>query len=154
MAWRGRSDIDAYIASGGAYMTQSLRERLEASLPVIRRRGYSMAANGTGMRRLSHDTLVPIGQASDTPHAGSLEWIDNISLEEFQMLEFAEAKGKGVNYLAAPVFSAEGEIVFEMLISRLPVDMSQADFEFYETQLLNVADTITRQIRGVRPKPW
>jgi len=154
MAWRGQSDIDAYAASGGAYMTDSLRDRLLASLPIIRRRGYAMAANGTGMRRLSYETLVPIGQVPDKPPTPALEWIDDIPLEEFQMLEFAEAKGRGVNYLAAPVFSAEGEIVFEILISRLPVEMSQTEFEFYETQLLNAADTITRQIRGCRPQPW
>lgn len=154
IAWRSQAEIEHYAASGRGFMTERLKSRLEASLPVIRRRGYSMAANGAGMRRLCHETLVPVGQVQDKTPARNMDWIETIPLDEFQMLEFAEAEGKGVNYIAAPIFSPEGEIAFEILVSRLPVDLTAAAFERYLAQLLLVADSITNQIRGTRPQPW
>jgi DNA-binding IclR family transcriptional regulator len=155
MAWRSEQEIEKYLDRGAAYLTDAVRRHLLASFPVIRRRGYSMAANGMGMHRLIRETVMPIGLGSDgTPELASLARDAGIPMEEYQMLAFAEAAGKGVNYLAAPVFSPDGEITFEIVMSCLPFEMSEAEFERYARRLLLAADIITKETRGRKPAAW
>lgn len=155
MAWRSQTEIEEYLDRGVAYMSDAARRHVLASFPIIRRRGYSMAANGLGMRRLVQATIVPIGQGvEEAPGLSSLAGDAGIPLEEYQLLTFEDARGKGVNYLAAPVFSSDGEISFEILMSGLPVDLSEAEFERYAGRLLLAADIVTKEIRGRKPAAW
>jgi DNA-binding IclR family transcriptional regulator len=155
MAWRNEREIADYLDSGAGYLTDKVRNHLLASFPAIRRRGYSMAANGLGMRRLMLATVVPIGRENDP--SGVLEKLagaGDIPLEEFQMIAFADHAGKGVNYIAAPIFGPDSEISMEILISNLPVGMSEAEFDRYAGRLLLAADIVTNEIRGRKPQPW
>ena len=155
MAWRSEAGIADYLDRGAGYLGDGVRAHLLAAFPVIRRRGYSMAANGLGMRRLMQATVVPIGQAADPSDAlAKLAGAGEIPLEEFQLLAFADHAGKGVNYVAAPVFGPDGEISMEMLISDLPVDLSEVQFERHASRLLLAADIVTNEIRGRKPQPW
>lgn len=155
MAWRSPAEVGAYLDRGAAYLTGAARARLSASFPLIRRRGYSMAANGVGLRRVVQATIVPIGHAQDAAgRLSSLAGEAEIPLEEYQMLSFEEARGKGVSYLAAPVFSPDGEVSFEILMSGLPVDMTVTDFERCTARLLLTADIVTNEIRGRKPVAW
>ena len=114
-----------------------------------------MAANGLGMRRLVQATLVPIGQIDrSAPTLSLLAEIAEIPLAEYQLLSFGDARGKGVNYLAASVFSPDGEIGFEILMSGMPADLSEAEFERYAGRLLLTADVVTNEIRGRKPAAW
>jgi DNA-binding IclR family transcriptional regulator len=152
MAWRGEAEVEEYLRRGAAYLTGPVCRRLRASFPIIRRRGYSMAANGLGLRRLVQATIVPIGQTTHTvPKLSTLAHDVDIPLDEYQMLAFNEARGKGVNYLAAPVFSPDGDICFELLVSGLPVEMTDGEFARYTTRLLLAADIVTKEIRGRKP---
>lgn len=155
MAWRSQAEVEAYLERGAAYLSAAARARLTASLALIRRRGYSMAANGVGLRRLVQATVVPIGQAGDaTGELASLAAGADIPLEEYQMLAFEEAGGKGVSYLAAPVFSPDGEVGFEILLSGLAAGLSAAEFNRCAARLLLAADLVTKEIRGRKPVAW
>lgn len=155
MAWRSQAEIGDYLDRGAAYLTGAARTRLTASLPLIRRRGYSMAANGVGMRRLVQATIVPIGHVHDAvSELSSLAGDAEIPLGEYQMLSFEEARGKGVSYLAAPVFSPDGDIGFEILMSGFPVDLTATGFERCVARLLRAADIVTNEIRGRKPAVW
>jgi DNA-binding IclR family transcriptional regulator len=155
MAWRSEREIEAYMAKGDAYLSDAARRHLLASLPEIRRRGYAMAANGMGMRRLCSATVVPIGRApGKAPVLSGLDRNTDIPLEEYQMLGPDDHRGKGVNYIAAPVFSAEGEVCLDILMSGLPVDLKAADIERYAGQLTLAAETVTKEIRGRKPGAW
>jgi DNA-binding IclR family transcriptional regulator len=152
IAWRSLRDIEAYLDSGAPYLNEATRNHLAASFAVIRHRGYSIAANGTGMRHLIEATVVPIGQEHDNTSAlAALAGDATIPLEEFQLLNLGDAAGKGVNYIAAPVFSPEGEVSFEILISGMPVHLSETEFERYVGRLLRAADIITKEVRGRKP---
>lgn len=155
MAWRSQAEVEAYLDAGAAYMTEAARQHVLASFARIRRRGYSMAANGLGMRRLVQATVVPIGQGkADASQLSLLAGDADIPLEEYQLLTFADAVGKGVNYVAAPVFSPDGEVSFEILMRGLPVDLSEPEFERYAARLLLAADIVTNEIRGRKPAAW
>jgi DNA-binding IclR family transcriptional regulator len=155
LAWRSPPEVEAYLASGATYMSDGVRRHMLAAFPEIRRRGYAMAANGEAMRKLMEATVVPVGQWPDEiPALPSLEGQAEIPPEEFQLLTLADARGVGVNYLAAPVFSPEGDISFEMLMSGLPVDLTEAEFDRYAARLKLAADTVTKEIRGRKPDLW
>lgn len=155
MAWRSQAEIEEYLDRGAAYMTEAVRQHVLATFPIIRKRGYSMAANGLGMRRLVQATVIPIGQRSEgASNLNSLSGDAEIPLEEYQLRTFGDAQGKGINYLAAPVFSPNGDISFELLMGRLPVDLSEAELERYAARLLQATDIVTNEIRGRKPKVW
>lgn len=152
MAWRRQEEIAAYLATGAAYMSEAVRQHLLKVFPEIRRRGYAMAANGTGMRKLMRATIVPIGRRPDElPTFSLLEGQPTIPLEEFQLLRLADARGEGVNYISAPVFSPEGDISFEILMSGFPVGLNEDEFKRYASRLTLAAETVTKEIRGRRP---
>lgn len=155
IAWRDEDAIDEYLDRGAPYLTEAARKHLLACFPIIRRRGFSMAANGLGMRRLIETTRVLIGsERGAPPDLAALSAEEDISLDEYQLLSFDDARGKGVNHIAAPVFSSDGEIALEMLMSGLPVDLSEREFERHAARLLLAADIVTREIRGRKPAAW
>ena len=114
-----------------------------------------MAANGSAMWGLMQAAVVPIGQRSgEIPPLTVLESKSDLPLEEFQLLNLVDAAPKGVNYLAAPVFSPDGEICFEIVMSGFPVDLDSAEFELYAARLVMGAETVTKEIRGRKPSVW
>ncbi|MEZ5743204.1 MAG: helix-turn-helix domain-containing protein [Sphingomonadaceae bacterium] len=155
MAWRSDAEIDAYLDKGSAYLSSDVRDHLLACMPAIRRRGFSMAADGMGLRRLLEATVIPLGQFVETPPPGtSFAAIADISASEFQMLDWDEAQGTGVNYVAAPVFSPEGEVCMEIVMSAFPEGLAPREIERYAAKLVQAADVVTNEIRGRKPNPW
>jgi hypothetical protein len=114
-----------------------------------------MAADGIGIHHLLKATVIPLGQAAEAhPTAFALPAAGEVSVSEFQMLDFAEAEGRGVNYVAAPVFSPEGEVCLEIVMSAFPEKLGLRDIERYTAKLVQAADIVTNEIRGRKPKPW
>ena len=149
MAWRKSDEVADYLARGEAYLSPELRQRVEESLPVIRHRGYAMAANGDGMRRLRAASVLAGGVApglADMP-AGS------VIADEYQLLDTAAA-ARGVNYISAPVFAADGSMCHEVVMSALPEGLSAAEIERFAARLCRAADIVTAETRGRAPKPW
>lgn len=155
IAWRSDKEIAAYLDSGTAYLPAEIRAHLERAVVAIRRRGFSMAAEGTGLHSLIRATVISPGESDD--EAVSAEAIRNageIPACEFQMLDWDEAQGKGVNYVAAPVFSPEGEACLEIVMSGFPEGYNRTDLERCTAKLVQAADLVTNEIRGRKPKPW
>lgn len=73
---------------------------------------------------------------------------------EVQMLNFGEAKGKGINYVAAPMFSPEGDVCLEIVMSVFSDNLSINEIERYTSKNVEAADTVMNEIRGRKPKPW
>jgi DNA-binding IclR family transcriptional regulator len=155
MAWRSEADIEAYLQKGAAYLSDDIRRHLLATFPKIRRRGFSMAANGLGIHRLIEATIIPPGHAAEAGiQREALNAVGEVSASEFQMLDFSDAGRRGVNYLAAPVFSPEGEVCLEIVMSAFPDKLGSHDIARYAAKLVQAADTVTNEIRGRKPKPW
>lgn len=153
IAWRSDEEIDAYLASGSAYLTAEILEHLNKAIPLIRRRGFSMAAAGRGLHGLIKATVLPAHlDGEDFPSA--MAGVGQVSAAEFQMQDWGDAQGAGVDYVAAPVFSPDGEVCLEIVMSGLPVSLGRQDLERYTAKLLQAADVVTSEIRGRKPKPW
>jgi DNA-binding IclR family transcriptional regulator len=150
ISWSSQSEIDAWLARGADYLDDRIRNHLRAALPVIRQRGYSMAANGSGMLRLIEASLVPSGTDSKGM-PGAFPKIGEMTLNEFQLLDIAEAATTGVNYIAAPVFSPDGEVAFEIVGSDIPALASTEELETIAQSICQAANAVTAVIRGRRP---
>lgn len=155
MAWRSPEEIDAYLDRGAAYLDPQIREHLLATMPAIRRRGFSMAAEGVGLHQLIKATVIAPGQSDEEVlSAAAITGAGEISASEFQMLDWDEAQGRGVNYVAAPVFSPDGDVCLEIVMSDLPEGLGRTEMERYAAKLVQAADLVTSEIRGRKPKPW
>ncbi|MGO8713036.1 MAG: IclR family transcriptional regulator [Rhizomicrobium sp.] len=155
VAWRSDDEIEAYLARGSAYLPDGVRDHLRACMPAIRRRGFSVAADGIGIHRLLKATVIPLGQPVEARFPESmLHDVGAISASEFQMLDWKEADGKGVNYVATPVFSPDGEVCMEIVMSGFAESLGLSDIKRYSAKLAQAADTVTNEIRGRKPKPW
>ena len=153
MAWRSDADIAAYLDRGAAYMSAPMRQHMLRAFPEIRRRGYAMAANGPGMRWFSDATILPIEPACDATAAAQLQHrIDEIAPAEYQMLDLAEAGAAGVNYISAPIFSPEGEVRLELVLSGLPAGLGAGEIERYANRLCVAAEIVTNETRGRAPR--
>ena len=155
IAWRDEDEIATYLAKGAAYMSTALHDHLVACFPEIRRRGFAMAANGTAIPRLIAATIIPLGRhASDLLPVDVLHGVAQVPPSEFQIRDIVEAEGKGINYIAAPVFSAEREVCLEIVISGFPEHPGVQEIERYAAKVVQAADIVTSEIRGRKPKPW
>lgn len=155
LAWRSDAEIGTYLNTGAAFMTPAIKAHMKSAFPLIRRRGYSTAANGLAMHALMHAAVVPIGR-----HPGPIPDLvlpkdqPEITLQEFQLLALGDAGSRGVNYLAAPVFTSEGEICFEIVMSGFPLDLSDVELEQYAARLVMMTEAITKEVRGRKPTLW
>jgi DNA-binding IclR family transcriptional regulator len=132
-----------------------MHDHLLACFPEIRRRGYTLAADGKGIPRLLQATVIPLGQhAEDLLPAQALHAVGEVSASEFQIRNLAEATGKGVNYIAAPVFSPEGDVCLEIVISGFPENLGLPEIEHFAAKVVQAADIVTSEIRGRKPTPW
>lgn len=155
IAWRSEQEIEAYLANGESYLSPEVREHLRRAMPAIRARGFSMAAEGIGLHNLIKATVISPEQPENTAlSSAAITGVGEISAAEFQMLDWDEAKEMGINYVAAPVFSPEGEACLEIVMSAFPKDLSRADLQRYAAMLVQAADLVTREIRGRKPQPW
>lgn len=152
MAWRSPAEVQTYLESGAHYLNPAARHRLLEALPIIRRRGYAAAANSTIMRKIMQAAVMPIGKSTTETLAGIADKdLLDIAVEELQIISFDECQDKGINYISAPVFCAEGEVSFEMLMSGFPLDMQDQSFSSLAERLVLAADAVTRSIRGKKP---
>lgn len=148
IAWRNEADVEAWLARGAHYLDNRIRDHLSAALPVIRQRGYSMAVSGSGMHRLIEASIVPAGTKAEH-HA--FPALGEMSLNEFQLLDLAAASGSDLNYIAAPVFSPEAEVAFEIVASNLPRNCDTAELASLAMEIVQTADFVTKAIRGRKP---
>jgi DNA-binding IclR family transcriptional regulator len=150
IAWRGRDEIDAWLARGAAYLTDAQRQHLRDCLPIIRRRGYSAAADGDAMRRMIEGTLIPAQNLGSSSEEG-LSCLGEIALGELQVKDIAELSKSGANYVAAPVFSADGSVMLEIVASAFPASGISEAWQHLVQSVVLAADAVTAAVRGRKP---
>lgn len=154
IAWSDEKAIRTYIAKASAYMSESMRAYLLEALPLIRQRGYSIAGYGPAMRKLRQTMILPIGEIRNDEYWSSvLELTGQLSANELQLLNLNDAVVDGVSYISAPVFSPEGTVSFELVITGMPTDLSAKEIGHYAEKLCATAAIITSETRGRVPKP-
>ncbi|MDE2303810.1 MAG: helix-turn-helix domain-containing protein [Sphingomonadales bacterium] len=152
IAWGGAAALDAYLDAAGPHLAPPVREHLVASLPVIRQRGYTLAAHGPGARLAREASVLPVDRPRDADWwAGVQQMIRELTLREVQILDPAQAAPDGVSHIGAPVFSPSGSVAFQLVATGLPRDLRAEDIERYAERLCAAAATVTDELHGRPP---
>jgi DNA-binding IclR family transcriptional regulator len=128
VAWSGEAAIQAYLDRSGPHVDAAVRDHLTAAMPIIRRRGYGIAAGRPDMD--NNRLLIP---------------------NEAQILDLAEAAAIQVRYISAPVFSTERTVAFQLVLSGLPSNMGLTDIQQLIERLCACAAHITSETHGRVP---
>lgn len=152
MAWRSDAEVDAWLKHGAGYLSNEQRTRIWDSLPVIRKRGYSIAANGSGMNRIVEATVIHTEHLLPGDEAQVFPAIGGMRLSEFQALDLSEVLETGANYIAAPAFGPDGEIALEIVASALPDLPSVGAWQDLVKKITDAAESISADLRGRKPE--
>jgi DNA-binding IclR family transcriptional regulator len=152
VAWGGDTAIDAYIEKAVPHLSEAMRKHLLAAFPLIRRRGYAIAANGPSMRHSREATVLPAGQIRDQAYWASVfEMVGHLTQDEMQLVELSDAGSAGISYIAAPVFSPAGTVSFQLVVTGLPSNLGTGEIERHAERLCATAASITGETHGRRP---
>ncbi len=153
VAWSSEKDIKAYLAEASVHLSEPMRTYLEAAIPVIRRRRYSIASAGPAMRKLRQTVILPTGRPRDDAYWSSLyALIGELSAAEIQLLDIRDAGDSGIGYISAPVFSPAGTVSFDLLVTGMPINLSVKKIEEYAERLCAAAAVVTSETYGQAPK--
>lgn len=151
VAWAGKQEVDEYFRLAESYLDPDTVAFIRSVLPVVRARGYAMAANRSGLQQITHRDPLPLAHSSvSEPDTASRRLARELSREEI-FLRDAEIPAEGVAYIAAPVFSASGQVAFELTLTGLPTDLDEVSLKRYTNRLCATADLITNKTYGKFP---
>ena len=152
VAWSGEDVIQSYVWKAAGHLSESMRLHLLAAFPLVRKRGYAIAANGPSTGHSRKATFLPLDQRRDAAYWASVfELVGHLSPNEIQLLDAADAGADGISTISAPVFSPAGQVSFQLLVTGLPSDLSVQDIERYAEKLCATAALITSETHGRRP---
>jgi DNA-binding IclR family transcriptional regulator len=152
VAWGGEAAINAYVGKADTRLCEQMRQYLLDILPVVRKRGYAIAANGPGTANSRRATVLPTDQVRDAAYwASVLEMVSHLTPSEVQLLDLADAGANGFSYIAAPVFSPAGSVSLQLVISGLPRTLGAPEAERFAERLCATAALITSETHGRPP---
>jgi DNA-binding IclR family transcriptional regulator len=151
-AWLSADLQSEYLSRAPAALNDSVHERLGEALQIIRQRGYSLAGSGPAYRALRLFTSLPVGyHESESYWAGLRQLIADLSANEIQMIDLAEAGPDGIAYITAPVFSPSGEVILELSISGMSAQLGRTEIEHHIERLRAAAAIVTSETHGRLP---
>lgn len=153
VAWGGAAAEAAYVARVEAALAPEVKAQLQAALPAIRRRGFSVTAMGPNSGAARQVMALPAGSQPDAEYwERVLELVGRLTPAEVQVLDLREAGAAGIASIAAPVFSGAGTVAMQVVISGLQRGMETARIEEYAENLCAAAARITSALNGRLPK--
>lgn len=154
VAWSGEAAIRAFIERAPVPLEAAMLRHIEVAFPIVRRRGYAVAANGPVLTSLRQATIQPaVLPRDDTYWKAIHDRIAALSLHEVQLLDLSHAWTLGICYISAPVFSSSGAVEIELTLSGLPADQRPSEIERYAERLRAAAAIVTNEIHGRMPQP-
>lgn len=154
VAWGGEAAIHDYVGKADGFLGEDARDRLLAALPLIRTRGFAIAANGESSGRSRQAMTSPADQVRDAAYWGRVfKLIGQLTANEIQLVELDEAPPAGVSYMAAPVFSSAGEVLYQLVVTGMPTDLGVREIQNFAERLCATAAAITGDIHGRPPMP-
>lgn len=151
IAWSETAVVEAYLARAPAHLQPDVQARLREAVRLVRERGYSIVAAGPNVMQWPTTATTP-GEKLDEAywsHVGDV--VRHLSPDEVQLKNLADAVGKGVGYVTAPVFSPGGEVALELAITGLPHDLSVEQIERYSSRLRAATAVVMSETQGRIP---
>jgi DNA-binding IclR family transcriptional regulator len=152
IAWGEAEVVEKYLSLAAQHMNKKSYARLRDALKLIRHRGFAMGANGPYRRVLRQVTVSPIGEVRDADYwSSAFALIRQLTPNEVQIPSFSEIDANGVPRVTAPVFSPEGSVAFQLVLSGFPFTIAPKKLERYVERLCSAAASITNELNGRMP---
>lgn len=152
VAWGGEAAIADYVERAAPYISTEMRAHLLAAFPLIRRRGYAIAANGPSTGHTREATALQADQPRDDAYWSSVfAMVSHLTPNEVQLFDLADAAAEGVSYITAPVFSPAGTVSMQLVISGIGRGLPPAEIDRYVERLCAAAALVTSETHGQRP---
>lgn len=152
VAWGGDAAITAYVEKAAPHVSEAVSTRLTEAFPLIRQRGYAIAANGPGLHRSLQATVPAAGEIRDEAYWSALfAMMGQLTPDEVQLLTLGDVTANGISYITAPIFSPTGAVSLQLVISGLPSNLSLTEAERYAEKLCATAALITSETYGQTP---
>ena len=153
IAWSGDAVIDAYIEPARPGIDPKVHQHLLDALPLIRSRGFAIAANGPGAGKTRQTMVTRNARIRDAAYWSRVfELVGELTPEEVQLFDLDCVPGAGVSYIAAPVFSPAGTVAFQLVLTGMPTDLSRGQIRSHAERLCATAATITTETHGQVPR--
>jgi DNA-binding IclR family transcriptional regulator len=152
VAWSETAIVEAFLANAPTNLDAELAAYLRRSVEMVRRRGYSIAANGPNQYALRRAFTVSVGATRDRdywPRVHAL--MAALSKPEIQLHDFDQPIPDGVCYISAPVFGPTAGVELELALSGMPLDLRRQEIERYASRLCATAAVITAEAHGRPP---
>ena len=152
VAWGGDAVIRDYAGKADGVLGEAMREHLLAALPIIRARGFAIAANGASSGRSRQAMATPADQVRDAAYwARVFDLVGHLTADEIQLVDIDTAPPMGVSYMAAPVFSSAGKVLYQIVVTGMPTDLGVREIQNFAERLCAAAAVITGDIHGRHP---
>jgi DNA-binding IclR family transcriptional regulator len=152
IAWGDDSVVGPYLELAAQFMSKDSYAWLQESLGLIRRRGYSVSSFGSASRKLRQATVVPVWRKREGPHWTMIrEMMGELTRNEIQLASTSDVDGAGIGRISVPVFSSNGTVIFQLVLSGLAGSQTPRKLDRYIEKLLAAAAAVTSQINGRVP---
>jgi DNA-binding IclR family transcriptional regulator len=152
VAWSGDAAIQGYVDRVSAHLSESVRAHLLATFPVIRQRGFAIAAFGPSSNHMREAMTLPDDRVRDAGYWSRVfELVGQLTQNEIQLFQLDQGATTGVSSISAPVFSPAGTVLFQLVLSGLPSDLTVRDIEMYAERLCAMAAVVTSETHGRPP---
>ena len=153
MAWAEPDDIDGWLQRQHSWASEEQLDRYQAALTAVRRRGYAVS--------LSADARLQVGQAlaslgdegKSQPVRGMLErLLDDLSREDYFLIEVEPGTEYRVNTMGAPVFGPTGGVELGLFLVGFRGVLRGEDVIEHGERLAQATRNVTKAIHGEEPQ--
>ena len=148
VAWGPEEEVDAWLLRGGA--TRKMRAEQQAHLAGVRERGYSVAVEVPGRRRIGE----LLSELADDPHSKALREEIRQQIHELEAGGFRLSKGGRRRHpiygITAPVFAPRKGVALSITLQGFPQPLSLRALEDYVKALQGLTKRIGNAVRARR----
>lgn len=154
VAWAKPQVVAEYLARAPETLSEDMRDYVVVAMETIRKRGYAVSALGPTMAELGRVIGEhPENYREDPQWTQMKELTGRLSRDEVQLLSLDDVGAMRLNQLSAPVFSPEGEVTLDLVITGIPHRLNAQEVEHYAQRLRAAAAVVTSETHGRIPRP-
>lgn len=151
MAWSKPSEIDDWLQRQRSWATEDQLDRYRAALDAVRRRGYAVSLDVEARNRLGQALADLVGDVRRDRRGTVEQLIDELSNEDYFLIDVDSEGSYPVNTMGAPVFGPTGRVELGLFLVGFRGPLSGEEVVDQGERLRQATRTITKEIHGVEP---
>ncbi|MBV8982335.1 MAG: helix-turn-helix domain-containing protein [Acidimicrobiia bacterium] len=153
MAWAEPDDIDGWLQRQHSWASEEQLDRYQAALTAVRRRGYAVSLDADARLQVGQ-ALASLGdEGRSQPVRGMLErLLDELSREDYFLIEVEPRSEYRVNTMGAPVFGPGGNVELGLFLVGFRGVIRGEDVIEHGERLAQATRNVTKAIHGEEPQ--